>query len=93
MCDVSSAMWDVGFVGAGPVSARKIIEEIIANIVGVALLGDTQCAVKIATNVGANCVRPFSRIGGQTQGLPLQRLQWFFNDFSGEHSSPLQNSQ
>ena len=40
MCDVSGAMRDVGFVGAGPVSARKIIEENIANVVGVALLGD-----------------------------------------------------
>ena len=72
MCDVSGEMCDVGFVGAGPVSARKIIEEIIANVVGVAVLGDPQCAVEIAINVGANWVRPFSRIGGQTQGLPLQ---------------------
>ena len=31
MCDVSGEMCDVGFVGAGPVSALKIIEEIIAN--------------------------------------------------------------
>ena len=48
MCEVRGAMCDVGFVGAGPVSARKIIEEIIANVVGVALLGDPQCIAENA---------------------------------------------
>ena len=38
----------MGFVGAGPVSARKNIEGIIANVVGVALLGDPQCIAEIA---------------------------------------------
>ena len=47
------------FVGAGPVSARKIIEEIIANVVGVAALGDPQYIAGIAINVGADDpVRP-----------------------------------
>ena len=44
-------MCDVDFVGAGPVSARKIIEEIIANVVGVAVLGDPQCTVEIAPTI------------------------------------------